>query len=166
MDYDAMMAKGREVVKETKDPKEARTRLMRAASRDEGLAHALLVEGVDTVISRVFTDERRSLVRALANPDRGTMADDIGLEALNEASLKGLLAWRLPLLQKQLGDALPSEVEESMRWCRTMGETYDRNATFLAHVLKIATDKRKAIKSQLTPEQVRACRDRAKKEAA
>jgi hypothetical protein len=126
------------------------------------LAAVLIEYGAHHAISHVFTADRHRLVNA--NPDRGI--SDGELEAVDRVSLKGLLAWPLPGSRVSLGDATRPQLAESLRYCRGISQTYDVNARFLGFLFGLAKDERLPIKRQLTPEQVRSCRERAEKAVA
>jgi hypothetical protein len=50
-----------------------------------------------------------------------------------------------------------------LRLCRKESETHEQNARFLGNVFALATDEKKPIKRQLTPQQVKDCMEKAKR---
>ena len=165
IDLDAIAS---EAVAKTKTTEAARDRLIARAEHDPALRAILVRDGAYSAVCRVYSTGRKRALsiarnpeRALRNPDRAL--SDNSLASVDRIVLQGMMAWSLPKLQKPLGEATREEVAESLRYCRTYSDSYDLNARFLGNVYKLATDEKKPIKRQLTPEQVKSCHERAEK---
>lgn len=164
IDLDAIAA---EAMAKAKTTDGARKLIFARAQNSPALMAALAWEHTGSLVSRFYTIGRRRALSFARNPDRA-LADD-SLATVDGIILHGLLAWALPgpkTFRKALGEATREEVAESLRYCRTMSGTYDLNARFLGNVHKLATDEKKPIRRQLTPEQVKSCHERAEKASA
>lgn len=158
VDLDALAA---EAMAKTKNPEAARRLMVSRAQNNPAVAAAMIWLAAGDLVSRFHTIGRRRALSIARNPDRAM--SDGSLASVGSIVLHGLLAWALPGLQKPLGEATREEVAESLRYCKTMGDSYYVSYRFLGNVHRLATDEKQPIRKQLSAAQVKSCHERAEK---
>lgn len=161
-----LLAIARRALADSADAERAAQRIVRLAEDDVALAELLIERGAQQAVSSALSERRTAIARNVANPDRATVSGDRGLAALERTSLKGLMAWPLPWVQKPIGDATRAEVQSSLQSIDHERRTHEVNIRFLTLVWQAAKDEKQPIKRQLTPEQLRTFRERAEKASA